>query len=394
MASKETNNYLADLENQGIILGLDRIRKFLSMLGGPEKKFRTIHIAGTNGKGSTAAMLASILQKAGFKTGLYTSPHILEFNERIQVNGEKISDSQLEKLVFSLKRTKDAASLKLTYFEFTTALAFDYFAEQNVDIAVIEVGLGGRLDATNVILPELTAITNIAIEHEKYLGSNKEEIATEKAGIVKQDIPLFTTEQDSLIFGIFESVCETKRSEFVQLNKPYAGKIPFPGKHQKMNAALAVGLARKLDIEEAIICEGIASAKWPARFERIKQEPEIIIDVAHNPAGAKALAETIVEELGGKKVLLVLGVASDKDIEGIAKHLAPVADKVFATEASFRGMPAEKVLAEVKKFNPNAVLGGPVNNAIEDALEEAVPNDAIVVCGSHFTVGEAIQFLK
>ncbi len=394
MASKKALSYLGGLEKQGIILGLERVREFLAILGNPEKKFKSVHIAGTNGKGSTAAMLSSVLQKAGFKTGLYTSPHLVEFNERIQINGEKISDSELDALALRLRRLKEESKIQLTYFEFTTALAFEYFASKEVDFAVIETGMGGRLDATNVLLPEVTAITNIAVEHSEYLGDSIEKIAAEKAGIIKQGVSFVTTEQNPVVIGLFKKVCSEKQSKFVHISKQFAGPVPFPGKHQRMNAALAFETAAQLGIGGQIIANGISSAKWPARFETVHENPRVVLDVAHNPAGARALAETIKSELKAEKVFLVLGVADGKDIDGISSALALLASKVFVASPKFRGMPAEQALDSVKKFNSNAVAFKSVAFAIEKAIEEAGRESVVVVCGSHFTVGEAVLNLR
>ena len=212
MGKAQAMAFLEELEGKGTELGLDRVKDFLSLIGSPENSFKAVHIAGTNGKGSTSAMVESILREAGFKTGLYNSPHIVSFNERIKVNGLNISNRALVELVESTKKKMEESGISLTYFEFITAIAFKHFANQGVEIAVVEVGMGGRLDATNVVTPLVSVITNIAIEHKKHLGNTVAQIAKEKAGVIKENIPVVTAAQDDAALKVIRRVCREKAS--------------------------------------------------------------------------------------------------------------------------------------------------------------------------------------
>jgi len=398
MQKQQAFAYLAELERASIVLGLGRAKKFLKALGRPEQRFRSIHVGGTKGKGSTAALLESILRKAGYRTALYTSPHLVAFNERIQVNGKKISDKKLVELVSGLKRIKEKKKLVLTHFEFITALAFKYFAEQRVDFAVIEVGMGGRLDATNVVMPCASVITNIEREHTQYLGNTIEKIAREKAGIIKPCVPLVTAERNPKILTIFKKTCREKNSKFVAVKKPYAGKISLLGGFQRMNAALAVAAVEELrlqgfQISEKAIREGLAHAKWPGRFEIVRRNPPVILDCCHTPGAARVCANAFKEIFPRKKAVLVIGVSSDKNIPGIAQELAPIACAVVATEAEIRAMPAGRIAREFSKSGIGVVIVSGVKNAVKEGVALAGGNGIVLVAGSCFVAGEALESL-
>ncbi len=389
-------SYFDELEQLGIILGLSRIKRFLTALGNPQDSFRSIHIAGTNGKGSTAAMVESILRAAGYKTALYTSPHLVCFNERVQVNAKKISNSELQRLVSQLRAIKEKARLKLTFFEFTTALAFEFFKRKKVDFAVIETGMGGRLDATNALKPLVSVITNVSIEHQQYLGKTLQKIAFEKAGIIKQGIPLITSEKNPAVLGVFKKECKRKKSKLIKASKPYKGKIALQGSFQRTNAAMAIAVARQLQkqgakISEKAIRNGLAAVRFPGRFAEMQRAPTVLLDCCHNPCAALALARAFRQSFKGEKALLVIGVSSDKNIKQIALALAPLASSVIVTGAKIRAMQPEKVKKEFECNGKKAIVVKGVKNAVRKAIATAGKKGTVLVAGSCFVVGEAMQ---
>jgi len=387
--------YLAELEKAGIVLGLERTRRFLWALGNPEKKFKSIHIAGTKGKGSTAAMVESVLRSAGYRTGLYTSPHLVRFNERIKVNGKEIPDKKLVSLVSRLKKITESKKIRLTHFEFTTALAFKYFAERRVDFAVIETGMGGRLDATNVITPRVSVITNIEKEHSQYLGRTLKKIAAEKAGIIKRGVPVVTAEKKKEILAVFKKAAKKKNSKLSAVRKPFKGKLGLLGGFQRMNAALAVAAIKELraqgfEISESAIMRGLASVKWLARFEIVRRSPTFVLDCCHTPGAARVCADAFREIFPRRKAVLVIGVSSDKNIMGIAAELAPISRAAVATEAEIRPMPAGKIAAEFGKKRLGVVIVSGVKNAVNEAAVLAGRRGIVLVAGSCFVAGEAL----
>jgi len=395
MGKKNAMDYLQELEQEGILLGLERIQQFLELLGNPQDSFKSVHIAGTNGKGSTAAFLESILRNAGIKTGLYTSPHLVEFNERIQASGRKIPDADLARLVKGLRRVKEKAGIKLTYFEFITALAFRHFADSGVEVAVVEVGMGGRLDATNVLKPVVCGVTNVSLEHEAYLGNLIEKIAFEKAGIVKKGVPVFSTARNPAVVRVLEKACNEKGAALVSVNVPYAGKISLDGGFQKWNASLAYTIARQLQvhgiaINDEAIFSGLEQAKWPGRFEL---SGRLLFDCAHNPAGAGALQQALHNSFPNKKFTFVFGAASDKDVGQMLGALAPCVKEIVATSAKVRGMGVKKICAAAKALELDCKQVPDVESAIKHALN-ASNGETVVVCGSCFLVGEAKATLE
>ena len=406
--------YLQSLEMHGIKLGLERIKKILKLIGNPEKKLKAVHIAGTNGKGSTAAMVAAVLLEAGHKTALYTSPHLISFNERIQIDGKMISDSELETRVAELKKLKEEKGIELTYFEFVTALAFQYFADKEVDYAVIETGMGGALDATNVCKPAVSIITNVALEHMKYLGKTAGEIAREKAGVIKKGIPLITAESDPEVMLLFKQKCNELNSEMhlfgidfgfertsfdlkLQSFNYHGGKnidalkIPLLGIHQLRNASCAIAALQLLKIDEATIRKGLMNVQWPGRLEIAKEKPLVLLDAGHNSACMKALREALQELLPGREITLVIGISDDKDAAAIAEAIAPIAAKVKVCSAKYRGMETESLAAEFKGTVPEVAIIADVQEAVKMAMSEAAEDDAVIVTGSCFVVGEAKQ---
>jgi len=392
---QEQKRFLDGLEAKGIRLGLGRMEKFLASVGNPEKRFRGVHVAGSKGKGSTAAMAESILRKAGYNAGLYTSPHLVRFNERVRVNGTEISDRRLVALVSKLRREMEKSGIGLTYFEFVTALAFRHFADSGVDFAVVETGMGGRLDATNVLLPMVSVITNIEKEHALYLGNTLQKIAVEKAGIIKSGVPVVTAERKKGIIGIFKKECAKKNSALHLVKAPFKGKLALLGGFQRWNAALAVAAVVELQkqgikVGKKAIGEGLASVNWPGRFEIMQQNPAVVLDCCHTPNSALALASAFREIFPGKKAVLVLGASSDKDIRGIIAALYPIAGFAIATGAKTRAMPAGKIKKEFEKRGIEAIGVPGVKNAVKKGIEVAGKDGIVLIAGSCFVAGEAM----
>lgn len=399
MRKSEAFAFLKELESKGIILGLARIKKFLRLLGNPEKRFVSIHIAGTNAKGSVAAMIEAILRNAGYKTALYTSPHLLRLNERIKVNAKEISDKQLFSLIEELKQHMEKSRIQLTHFEFVTALAFLHFARCNVDFAVVETGMGGRLDATNVLKPAASIITHVAIEHQQYLGKTIKNIAREKAGIIKPRVPTITAETKKSALSVFRKICAEKKSKLLVIKKPFNGKIGLLGFFQKINAAVAIAAvyelqAQGISVSRNAILQGIAKTKWPGRFEIVQRKPTVILDCCHNPDAAVALAKAFKQIFPGKKAILAVGISSDKDAAKVVSLLSPIAKSAIVTEAAFRALPAEKIKKEFEKNRVGAIEIKRVKNAAKKAIKAAGTNGIVLITGSCFVVGEALKLWR
>ena len=383
-----TLNYLYNLERFGIKLGLEAIMELLELLGNPQNKFKSVHIAGTNGKGSISAYLAAILQEAGYRVGWYTSPHLIKFNERIRVDGKEIGDEELVRLTELIKE-KVEGKIQPTFFEFTTALAFLYFAEQKVDFAVVEVGMGGRLDATNVLQPEVSVITNISFDHQKHLGDTLEKIAGEKAGIIKENGKVVVGKRDIGLVKLFKEKCEEKKSTLFLAGKEQI-ETPLLGRHQQENANTAITAARVLKIDEKIIKQGIAKTRWPGRLEYISKN--ILMDCAHNVAGMEALRE-YVWELKNRKVL-VLAMAEDKEIDKMVGLIAPLFKEVIITRGNYKPAETGRIAVEVRKYVFNVKEIPKVEEAINSALKSASSEELILITGSIYMVGDALAVLK
>lgn len=414
---QEVIDYLFGLHRFGWRLGLQRIATLMSRLGNPHRRFATVHIAGTNGKGSTAASLASILTKAGLRTGLYTSPHLVRPEERIAIDGVPIAADEFVALVARLRSLAD--ELDATFFETLTALAFLYFAEHHVEIAIVEVGLGGRLDATNVLHPLLTLISTIDLDHVQHLGPTVADIAKEKAGIIKPGVPCLTSAVEEEALKVLRAVAEAQRAPFhtltelfvvkgVELNERYTTfslvneqvtlsdlRTPLIGEHQISNCALAASAAHLLSNQEARITpaairRGLVSVRWPGRLQRIAERPTTIVDVAHNPGAARCLVEAL-KLFSFRRLLLVMGVMKDKDYRAMVSTLAPVTDVAIAVApSSQRSLPAAELAAAFR------ALGVPTKEAnspcagLRLARELAAPEDLVLCTGSHYTVGEVL----
>ena len=411
-SKQEIIDWLYGLTVHGIKLGLTNITELLHRIGDPQDSFRKIHVAGTDGKGSTSEMISSILRTSGVRTGLYTSPHIIEFNERISVDGEDISDDELKIMISVIKPVVEDMredGMQCTFFEVTTALAFLYFKEKDVEYAVIEVGMGGRFDATNVIVPDVSIITRISMEHTEYLGDTIEKIAGEKAGIIKPGVPVVTVNEGAPLDVITAKASDTgsevirvkapeevsvfpDRTEFVYRGKRYS--VGIPGRYQAENAAMAVEAVSCLQFPERFtenIAEGLEKARWPCRMQKLDDMP-IILDVTHTRAGSEALAENIAEIYG--KVTVVFGVLSDKDIDGIARSISAIASKIIVTTPiSDRSADIKAVENAVMRYSDDVMVVEPINDAFDKAMEMR-GDEVILITGSFIMAEDALKWLK
>jgi dihydrofolate synthase/folylpolyglutamate synthase len=393
-------------------LGLERIRTLLDALGRPQDQLHFVHVAGTNGKGSVCALLESALRAAGRRTGLFTSPHLAEPTERIRINGVAI---QAERFTEAFNRihavvekllAEGTLDMHTTYFETVTAMALLVFAEEQVEMVVLEVGLGGRLDATNVVIPDLAVITPIDFDHEAYLGRSLEAIAGEKAGILKAGVPAVFARQRPAAARVLESrlvdarwaehwpvselQLDARGSQFRLENLRI--RCPLAGAHQVENAVTAALALLRLGIEEAAIERGIASASWPGRLERVSESPEIILDGAHNPAGARALAEYIRAFYSDRRVRLIYGAMRDKAIEEIAGILFPLAQQVIVTAPHQARAIAPEAPREISD-HPNRAVASDIEAALR-MVGDATAGDVVFITGSLFLVAEARAALR
>jgi dihydrofolate synthase/folylpolyglutamate synthase len=419
MNYEETLQYLFNLERFGIKLDLSNIMSILSDLGNPHTRFPSIHVAGTNGKGSVAAMLHSILCETGYKAGLYTSPHLVDFRERIRVRRELMEKDFIIDIVQRLKRDIDKEHF--TFFEVTTAMAFDYLALKKVDIAIVETGLGGRLDATNMIKPVISVITNIGREHTKQLGNTIAQIAREKAGIIKQKVPTVTAVTQPQALEAIRSVCAERSSEMIRVQDESTYVIShssiegsrfrfssnsisyedlelnLAGEHQVANAVTALTAIEKLrqlgwKVEEQAIKTGLKKVDWRARLEVFRKRPLVLLDVAHNPAGMKAMIEALDRLFPDKRIIFVFGVMEDKDHDSMLREIVKKAKFVVLTKPEYkRAAEPESLTQTVEKKNIPFEIVPQVKQAYLFALKKAKADDIICVTGSHFTVGEFLS---
>ena len=415
----KTLEYLYGLERFGIKLDLSNTLSILKYLGNPHKKFPSVHIAGTNGKGSVAAIMQSILSEAGYKTGIYTSPHLVDFRERIRIGQRKIDKEYILSFLTDLK--KQIEKNKYTFFETTTALAFNYFAQKNVDIAVVETGLGGRLDSTNVLYPELVIITTLSLDHTKTLGKTLKQIASEKAGVIKENVPTIVETDKKEALDVIKSICRKKKSEFLQVKRHCKWKIKgknlgatsfllnsdsieyknlkirMPGEHQVKNAATAILALEELkkkgwEVSDHHIRQGLKNVSWRARFEIFRKKPLVILDVAHNPEGIRTLLKTMDELIPDKKIIFIFGVMADKDYAQMLRQISKKADPIILTRPDYHRSATLKELEKaVKKANVEYKLFEKIKEAYFYALKNAYSSDAICITGSHFTVGEFLS---
>lgn len=399
---------------------LRRVEELLRRLDDPHRAYPAVHVAGTKGKGSTCAFLASMLKAAGCRTGLYTSPHLLDFRERFRVDGTMITEAEMAAVV---DRIRPLAGRELTYFEVTTACAFLWFKQRRVDAAVVEVGLGGRLDATNVLLPEVTILTPIGLDHLSKLGRTLGEIAREKAGILKPGVPavvapqqseaedrirraagsvgapLRWVEQEVQIQDVRLSPDGT-RAAFQSPVRTYRDlTIPLLGRHQVANAAAALRAAElfserhpEIRLESDVVRQGILRTDWPGRCQRLPGNPPILLDGAQTRESAQALRGTVQELFPGRRVCLIVGISTDKDLEGIAEVWGPWAGRIFLTQASVpRAEPVERLERVFRKFPAPCEKAVSVDAALRRARDTANPGDLLVVSGSLFVVAQMLE---
>jgi dihydrofolate synthase / folylpolyglutamate synthase len=410
MTYAETLSHIFALARFGIKPGLERITRLLAALGNPQDSFATVHVVGTNGKGSTAATLSSLLSAGNYRTGLFTSPHLISFTERMRVDGTEISQATVAHLA---QRVLAAAPEETTFFEIVTALAVLHFAETNVQLAVFEAGMGGRLDATNALNGRLAIVTPVALDHTEYLGGSLAEIAAEKAGIAKPGRPIVSARQEPEVARVigeraralgatlavegeqFAAHWEQEALDYRGLQLTLSGLHPgLSGSYQSGNLACALAAAELLSadgfpLKPQAFRTGLAGVSWPGRLELFPGPPRLILDGAHNPAGAQALAGALAL-FPRRRLFLVVGVMGDKELSGVLGPLLPLADRVFAVAPALeRALPADRLAQYCRAAGKDAVAAQSVADGIEQARAEAAGDDLVVVCGSLFTVGEA-----
>jgi dihydrofolate synthase / folylpolyglutamate synthase len=384
-------DWLFGTQQRGLKLGLNNVRCLLSSQGEPQNALQFIHVAGTNGKGSVCAMLESITRAAGIKTGLFTSPHLVKFNERIQIDGIPIDDEAVVRGVHQIQSLIDEERHP-TFFEITTALAFDYFRSQGVDLVVLETGLGGRLDATNVINPLVSVLTSIDLDHQKWLGHTLTEIAIEKAGIIKPGVPVVSSPQFAEVRTILEQVASKRSATLSYAELPIQDlSIGLAGSHQRVNAAVAVHALRKagIKVNQHAISEGLANVSWPGRFQRIGKR--VILDGAHNPAASKVLVETWMECVGEQRPTIIFGGLRDKDLEGMVSTLSTIAARFLTVP--IRSQRAATP-AEIQSFVPKHLSADRLDSAAQALARADHFDDPILVTGSLFLVGEFLAILQ
>lgn len=421
MSYSASLDYLYGLQKHGINPGLETVTELLVRLGQPHRAYRTVHVGGTNGKGSTAAMAAGILQAAGYRVGLYTSPHLVDFRERIRVDGALIPEPRVDALTGKLV---EAGGAELTtFFEFTTAMAFQHFADQEVEVAVIEVGMGGRFDATNVVTPLVSVITNVALDHEEFLGTTIRAIAAEKAGIIKAGVPVVVGRILPDAWDVVERVAEERQApvcrwerEFVASGDTVTGfrydggqgsyeglTCPLAGAHQLENAACAVAAvelaaACGLPSSKSAVRTGLRHTIWEGRLEVVERNPRLVLDGAHNPAAGDALAAYLTSfrrENPASRVVLVLSMMRDKDVREFLRRVIPLADEVVLTQAQLpRAAPVHSLAALLEGRARAAHLAPLPAEALAKARQLASPRDLICVTGSLMLVGDIKALLR
>ncbi|MFZ5998586.1 MAG: bifunctional folylpolyglutamate synthase/dihydrofolate synthase [Nitrospirota bacterium] len=439
MSYSSAVSYLYGLQKYGIKLGLEKTETILDHLGTPHRQFHSIHVAGTNGKGSTAAMIASMLRAHGFTVGLFTSPHLVSFTERIMINNKRIAESEVVQLTEEIRERIAPLTTHMpepTFFEFVTAMAFLYFARNKVDWAVLEVGMGGRLDATNVIFPEVSVISKISYDHKEFLGSTLAAIAREKAGIIKKGTPVISAVQEDEAEEILRKTAQERSAPLFVYGKDFHGilktsdlagvrfdfsdgpqkigdlQTSLIGDHQLMNACLAVkavttALTRASGLpgfRASALRKGLAATRWQGRLEWVSDTPPIMVDGAHNPDAAAALSRFIMSAFADKKIILVAGIMADKDIGGILTHLLPLASEIIFTAPNYGRAAAPQHLADCAASLgfKNVHVARTVREAIEKAIkysnesenkEESLNASLILITGSFYTIGEAKEAL-
>jgi len=401
--------------------GIERMKELARRVGSPEKSLRIAHIGGTKGKGSTAYILERLLRAHGLRTGLYISPHLIDLRERMQINGVEISRrsfcSILNRILpFREAMATEGEAWRTTFFETVTAMALLWFARRKIDIAVMEVGLGGRLDATNIVEPTVVGISVIDFDHTEQLGKSLTRIASEKAGIIKKGVPVILSRQPLEARRVIETVARGKGSPVVSVGRQiriaesgdgsfslitpkrsyHSLRLSLLGRHQKMNCALAIGMLEALEERDVLNVEpekvkaALLDVECPGRLELLKKKPRLVIDGAHNPVSARALRKTLEEEIACERLILLLGIAGDKDVEGFLRQILPLADEVVATEISSpRGLKAEILARKARRFFSGNIFVEPLlPKALKKALSIAGAGDLILATGSFYLAGD------
>lgn len=417
---EENLKYIEEMKKFGIKPGLERIEKALNLLNiSPKNSFKIIHITGTNGKGSTSTLTANILKESGYRTGLYLSPYVVKFNERIQINSQQISDKDLDDYITKLREILSKNNLETTFFEFITALALLYFKDNKVEFLVFEAGMGGKDDATNIMASIISVITNIDLDHQQYFGNSKEGIAEEKAGIIKKNQVFITAEEDEKFKEYFKKICLQQNSKFVSVSEVISAQksqenlkyqsfstkgifkdnfdLALLGDHQIKNALTALTIASELQklnwkIPLAAIIKALKETKIPGRIEIVSEKPLIIVDGAHNPHGISALKEYI-EEIPNKKTL-VIAIKEDKDSKKMLDLIAPAFKNIIVTKGNLQPKDPELIAQEAKKHTKNIFVIPNVKQAIKKALEITKEDDFLLITGSLYMIGEALKVLK
>jgi dihydrofolate synthase/folylpolyglutamate synthase len=425
MTYAETIEFLFGIRLFGQKLGLDTMGELLRRMGDPQTRLRFIHLAGTNGKGSVGAMAHAVLARAGIRTGFYTSPHLVSFCERFQVNGQPMAEPDAVRLVEQLRPLmdelgQDPAFRAPTFFEVVTAMALQYFADHNVDVVVWETGMGGRLDATNVVIPLVSVITNVGFDHKQYLGDTLTAIAREKAGIIKPRVPVVTAARDPEVLAVIRDQCREQQSPLTEVGAEISAqrisedldgqnvvltgarhdyrelRIPLLGDHQIDNVATAVAAleATGLPISPDAMRDGLAATHWPGRFEVIHETPVVILDGAHNPPAAAELAATARRLLAKRRIGLVLGVMGDKEYRRICDNLAPLASRVDCVRVSNERTCDPNTLASCcRSANPAATVAAHDDVVSAYHAARTAQPDVILITGSLFLVGESMNRL-
>lgn len=424
----EAINFLRDLTKFGFNFGLGRIEELLARLDNPHQKLKVIHVGGTNGKGSTATMIAGVLKAAGFKVGMFTSPHLHSYCERYKINGAEISPEKIAELLTGMRPLLENMVKEgfehPTEFEVSTALGFLYFWIEAVDFLVLEVGLGGAIDSTNVVIPQVSVITNVAMDHMDYLGSTVTEIAAIKSGIIKPKVPVVTAADDQAALEVIREAAQRNGSPLTEVGrdltwrisksteagvefdvstpaKTYKGlQIRLVGEHQVLNACTALAAIEALSssgvfIDEQTVRQGLAGASWPARLEMVNTSPRVLIDGAHNMHGALSLSKALKDVFSYQDLFLVFGMLGDKEREKVVAELAPLAKAVVVTKPnSPRAGDWEKIADEVRKYVNEVYLIESIGEAVKKGMDLAGPKDLVCVTGSLYMVAEARAIFK
>jgi dihydrofolate synthase/folylpolyglutamate synthase len=398
---RETLSWLFGTQRFGIKLGLENVQRLLRELKLPGKNQRIIHVAGTNGKGSVCAMIDSICRAQGYRTGLFTSPHLVSYRERIRVNGEMIGEEEVAQALGAIRAAIRDWDPHPTFFEITTALALDHFKNRACELIVLETGLGGRLDATNALTPIISVLTPIGYDHQAWLGSTLEEIAAEKAGIIKPHVRVVSAQQEPAAEKVIRARAAECEAPLEFVTESYAASaLNLSGAHQKQNASLAIAALRSggIALDDDAIARGLATVEWPARFQR--WDERTIVDGAHNPSGAQVLAETWRGEYGEERATIILAVLRDKDVAGILRALAPIAQRVILPRVrTERALPPNDVVQIISAITPALPNASPARTSIAPSFGEALDSaraktERILITGSLHFAGEALATLE